>query len=349
MKEAKAKYYEKIVQKLSNPHIKSKQYWHLLKSLYGTKIDSGIPSIIDGNKIISSSKEKAKLFNQHFLQKAILPDILPKLPIAIPSEYTLQNITTSESEVKKILLSLNTNKANGYDNISNTLLKRTASSIAKPLSDLFNSSFSKGCFPNIWKRANVPPVFKQHDRQNRNNYRPISLLPNLGKVIERVVFIHMYDFCLQHKLLTWRNSGYKPLDSSINQLIFISHKIYESFDKGDDVCYVSLDASAAFDRVWHDGLLFKLRRKGICGNLLNWFESYLSERYQRVIIKGQYSDWTNIHAGVPQGSILGPLLFLIYVDDIIDDIECDIFLFADDTSLLERITDPQTSFDKINT
>ena len=248
----------------------------------------------------------------------------------------------------KILEGLNINKASGYDNISNRILKQTSKAIAKPLSELFNKSFSSGTYPDIWKRANVPPVFKQSDKQSKTNYRPISLLPNIGKVQERVAFKHMYKFCLEHSLLTWRNSGYKPLDSSINQMILISHRIYAALEKGHDVCFVSLDASAAFDRVWHAGLIYKLKCKGICGKLLEWIESYLSNRYQRVVIKGQFSEWIKILAGVPQGSILGPLLFLIYIDDIIKDIECNMFLFADDTSILEVITDPVTSFEKIN-
>ena len=348
MMQAKSNYFETIKQKLCNPQIDSKQYWHLLKSLYGSKVDSGIPAIIDGDEIISSSKEKADLFNKHFLKKSTLPKDLPDLPVLEMSLQLLNSIVTNEHEVKKILLSLNLNKASGYDNIGNRLLKKTAHSIAQPLTYLFNQSLSKGIFPSIWKRANVPPVFKQNDRQSKTNYRPISLLPNIGKVLERVVFVHLYKFCIEHNLLTWRNSGYKPLDSSINQLIFISHNIYKALEKGEDVCYVSLDASAAFDRVWHCGLLHKLKSKGITGKLYDWFNSYLSDRFQRVVIKGQFSEWIKILAGVPQGSILGPLLFLIYIDDIVHDIESDIFLFADDTSLLEQITDPVLSFEKIN-
>jgi len=119
-------------------------------------------------------------------------------------------------------------------------------------------------------------------------------------------------------------------------------------ENGEDVCFISLDASAAFDRIWHAGLLFKLKSKGICGKLLKWLESYLTDRFQRVVIKGQFSEWAKVLAGVPQGSILGPLLFLIYIDDIIKDIESNIFLFADDTSILQTITDPITSFEQIN-
>lgn len=134
----------------------------------------------------------------------------------------------------------------------------------------------------------------------------------------------------------------------MNQLIYISHQIYTALEQGNDVCFVSLDASSAFDRVWHDGHLYKLKQKGISGNLLKWFESYLHGRLQRVVIKGQYSKWCEIPAGVPQGSILGPLLFIIYIDDIVKDIESNIYLFADDTSLLEPIVDPHATFEKLN-
>ena len=138
------------------------------------------------------------------------------------------------------------------------------------------------------------------------------------------------------------------MDSTVNQMIYISHKIYEALSKGEEVCFVSLDATAAFDRVWHDGLIHKLKNKGITGKLLAWLTNYLTGRKQRVVIKGQASTWYSNTAGVPQGSILGPLLFLIYVDDIVNDIESQILLFADDTSLFETISDPLISFHRIN-
>jgi len=135
------------------------------------------------------------------------------------------------------------------------------------------------------------------------------LLPNLGKVLERLVVNRIYSYCKEFNLLTWKNSGYKPLDSSMNQLVHICHNIYKGMENGNDICFVSLDATCAFDRVWHEGLIYKLQAKGITGILLDWFRSYLSNRYQQVVIRGQCSEWTEILAGVPQGSILGPLLF----------------------------------------
>ena len=206
----------------------------------------------------------------------------------------------------------------------------------------------QGKFATEWKEAHLSPIFKANDRQAPENYRPISLLSNIGKLLERITFIRLYEYCKDRGLLTWRNAAYKPFDSTVNQLILLSHKIYAALEKGEDICFVSLDASAAFDRVWHAGLIFKLRQFGIRGILLMWIIDYLSDRKQRVVIDGEKSQWTYIKSGVPQGSIHGPLLFLIYTDDIVDRIQCDILLFADDTALLELLTDGNNSVQKIN-
>ena len=191
-------------------------------------------------------------------------------------------------------------------------------------------------------------MHKKNDKQIKTNYRPISLLSCTGKVLERIVFASLYEYCSGNNLLTWRNSGFKPFDSTINQLTFMVHKMYEALERGEDICLVFLDVSKAFDKVFHEGLIFKLASFGVEGTLLQWFKSHLAGRSPRVVINGQESDWLDISAGVPQGSILGPLLFVIYVNDIVDQMETNPFLFADDTSLMECITDPNQSFARTN-
>ena len=121
----------------------------------------------------------------------------------------------------------------------------------------------------------------------------------------------MFNFFIENKLISSNQSGFKPGDSCINQLLSITHEIYESFDVGLEVRSVFLDISKAFDKVWHDGIIYKLTQNGISGNLLNLLEDFLKERKQRVVLNGQVSTWKNVNAGVPQGFILGPLLFLI--------------------------------------
>ena len=153
----------------------------------------------------------------------------------------------------------------------------------------------------------------------------------------------MFNFFIENKLISSNQSGFKPGDSYINQLLSITHEIYESFDVGLEVRSVFLDISKAFDKVWHDGIIYKLTQNGISGNLLNLLEDFLKERKQRVVLNGQVSTWKNINAGVPQGSILGPLLFLIYINDLTEGLTTNVKLFPDDTSLFSVVHDTQTS------
>ena len=147
----------------------------------------------------------------------------------------------------------------------------------------------------------------------------------------------MFEFFTENELISHNQSGFKPGDSCISQLLCITHDIYQSLDDGLETRAVFLDISKAFDKVWHEGLLFKLKQNGISGNLLNVITDFLYQRKQRVVLNGQHSSWTNVQAGVPQGSILGPLFFLIYINDLFDGLTSNPKLFADDTSLYSLV------------
>jgi ribonuclease P/MRP protein subunit RPP40 len=153
---------------------------------------------------------------------------------------------------------------------------------------------------------------------------------------------------MTNNLLNPCNSGFKKLDSAINRLLKITNEIHKCLDQHKEVILIFLDISKAFDRVWHPGLLFKLKQNGVDGCLLRWFESYLSNRSQRVSLGGQTSSSHLLYAGVPQGSILGPLLFLLYINDLPNNLQTQVNLFADDTTLLETIDSPEESIHKIN-
>ena len=228
------------------------------------------------------------------------------------------------------------------------ILKICADCITSPLCKIINRSFSQGVFPSLWKFANVLPLFKKGDRQHKINYRPVSLLTSLSKICEKIVFFRLYNFLLDIKCLNPFQSGFRPGDSTVNQLIFITHKIYEALEQGKEVRMVFLDISKAFDKVWHRGLLHKLEQLGVRDPLLKWLKSYLTGRKQRVIIEGQASDWREVNAGVPQGYVLGPLLFLIYINDITTDLQSSSFFYADDTSLLDIFDDPIQTATKLN-
>ena len=147
----------------------------------------------------------------------------------------------------------------------------------------------------------------------------------------------MFEFFIQNNLITPNQSGFKTGDSCINQLISITHEIYKSFDDGYEVRGVFFDMSKAFDKVWHQGLHYKLRQNGISGELLNILTDFLDNRTQRVILNGQYSSWAKVEAGVPQGSVLGPLLFLIYINSLSEKLTPNTKLFAEDTSLFSSL------------
>ena len=223
------------------------------------------------------------------------------------------------------------------------MLKIYGFSIYKSLEMIFKQCIGTGVFSSEWKKANIVPIHKKGDKQALENYRPVSLLPISGKILERLMFHEMFNFFIENKLISLNQSGFKPGDSCINQLLSITHKVYESFNVGLEVRSVFLDISKIFEKVWHDGIVYKLTQNGISGNLLNLLEDFLKERKQRAVLNGQVSTWTNINAGVPQGFILGPLLFLIYINDLTEGLTTNVKLFSDDTSLFSVVHDTQTS------
>ena len=222
------------------------------------------------------------------------------------------------------------------------MLKLCGESIYKPLNLTFISCLKTGQFLSEWKKANVAPVFKKGNKQLVKNCRPISLFPITGKILERLLYNQMFEFFIRNDLISQNQSGFKPGDSCINQLLAITHEIYKSFDACLDVGAVFLDISKEFDKVWHQGLPYKLKQNGISGNLLETLTDFLKDRKQRVVLNGQNSSWANVEAGVPQGSILGPLLFLIYINDLPDNLSTNVKLFADDTSLFSVVHDITT-------
>ena len=194
------------------------------------------------------------------------------------------------------------------------------------------------------------PIHIKGDKQIVDNYKPVSLLPILRKIFERIIFNSIFEYLEENNLLCPNQSGFRPSDSCEYQLLSILHEIYKSFDCNPpkDVRGIFLDLSKAFDRVWHDGLIYKINRIGITGNSLNLIESFLSNRFQRVVLNGQSSSWTPVYAGVPQGSILGPLFFLIYINDLSKDISSTVKLFADDTSIFSVVDDVNVSVMQLN-
>ena len=162
-------------------------------------------------------------------------------------------------------------------------------SLLRPLSIIFRNSLKSSIYPSTWKKANVIPVHKKDDKQCVNNYRPVSLLPVFGKIFEKLIFNEIYSFLDREKLLNTNQSGFRPFDSCVNQLLTITHEIFSSFDCNPslEVRSIFLDISKAFDKIWHEGLLYKLKSFGISGSLLNLIKHYLTDISQRVLLNGQ--------------------------------------------------------------
>lgn len=346
---AKASYFCEISEKIKLEKSGSKNWWSLVKSLVGNTVDRSIRPLEHNGDIIFDDTKKAELLNVFFSEQSNLDDANVNPPnIPIMQVNRLNQISITESDVEDILSSLDTSKATGPDLINPRLLKEASSVLKYPLCRLFNLSLSESIYPSIWKNANVAPVFKKDDPSNVKNYRPISLISILGKVMERCVFKYLHNHLLENSIITCHQSGFTKGDSAINQLLFMTNEFGKALDDGKEIRVVFCDISKAFDRVWHKGLLCKLQSIGICGSLLAWIKNYLNNRKQRVVINGNFSQWTCINAGVPQGSILGPLLFIIYINDIVRDIQSTIKLFADDTSLYLIIDNPIDSATLLN-
>jgi len=228
---------------------------------------------------------------------------------------------------------LDPNKSTGPDGIGNRVLRECARCLAVPLAKLFRLSFRRGHFPTAWKVARVVPVHKKKSRSNPENYRPISLLCNISKIMEYFVNKALRKHLFTHGLIQPNQFGFRPHHSAPDLLTYLSHEWLSCLNNRNQAKVVALDIKAAFDRVWHNGLLAKLKARGISGSFLEWISSYLSDRRIQVVVGGQSSAEKPINASVPQGSILGPTLFLTYIDDLGDDLENAIILYADDGTL----------------
>ena len=174
-----------------------------------------------------------------------------------------------KNDILKIIQNLNPNKAHGHDKISIRMFKLCDDSLCRPLELILKDCLANGIFPSDWKKVNIVPGYKKNDKQCLNNYRALSLQPIYSKIFQRLIFNEIFGFFIENELISQHQSDFKHGDSCINQLLSITHEIYQSLDEGFDVLSIFHDVSKAFDKVWHDGLIFKLKENGISGNLLN--------------------------------------------------------------------------------
>lgn len=347
-------------EKVENENHDSKSLWNSLKELgMPSKKSKATASAIGlkiDDKVCFDRRIVAEKFNSFYT--TVASKLVQKLPKGmnkfgkhfVEKFYRLKGVKpndcsfsiVSENKVLKCLNKLGAKKATGLDGIPARFVRDSASIIACPLRHVINLSLIQGIVPDDLKSARVVPLFKKSDKTEVGNYRPVSILSIISKVFERVVYDQLETYLDERKLLYNLQSGFRPRFSTDTCLIHLTDFIKFQMDKGNVVGMVLLDLQKAFDTVVHSILLTKLEALGLSNDAVRWFRSYLSDRQQLVDVSGTFSSCEDISCGVPQGSILGPLLFLIYVNDMSGVVENKLLLYADDSAILVADKDIST-------
>ncbi len=264
---------------------------------------------------------------------------LPEVAVRIAEDEgcMLTNIELTEGRICKQLLKLKVGKAPGVDGIVPKVLVECAEALSKPLLMIFSLSLREGKVPMDWKRANVSAIFKKGSKEEAGNYRPVSLTSCVCKVLEALLNETIVKHLLAYSLIKNTQYGFVKGRSCLTNLLVFLEEVTSDIDRGNPVDVIYLDFQKAFDKVPHRRLMEKVKALGIRGEVYNWIKDWLKERQQRVCMDGESSEWVPVSSGVPQGSVLGPLLFLIYINDIDEGIAGKILKFADDTKLFGRV------------
>ena len=277
---ANRNYFLKAWKTLAGPGTPSKTYWPLINTVLNKAKIPIMPSLLENGLFVTDFTEKAQLFNDYFILQCTMINTGSEIPEHIPVTSTLINsFVISEEKKLQIITSLNPNKAHGWDEISVRMIKLSDAALVAPLK---KTQIALGVvyFPKYGSM--LMPVHKKNEKNLKGNYRPISLLPIFGKILEKLIYDSFYSHLVSSDLLNENQSGFRPGDSTVNQQISTTHTTFEAFDCNPplDVRSVYLDISKAFDRLWHDELIYKLQRYGVSGSLLSLVKSFLKDRKQ---------------------------------------------------------------------
>jgi len=335
-RKAKKLYESSIIESINSD---SKGFWSYVRER--TKCRSGIPGLKnEQGHIVQDDKCKADLLND-FFASVFIEEPSGTLPV-FDIRYSGTPVTDIVADIEKTAKSIKTiniSKSMGPDEMHPRLLNETADIITRPLCDIFNKTFNEGKLPSVWKQANVSALFKNKgDKTKATNYRPVSLtcLPCrlCEKSVRETIMAHMNE----NDLFSDCQYGFRNKRSTVLQLLDVLDDWTKFFDNSKQIDTIYLDIKKAFDTVPHNRLILKLRGYGFGGKLVQWIEDFLSERQQRVVLNGAASEWKSVTSGIPQGSVLGPVLFVIYINDIPDSIESFCKIFADDTKIYSSVS-----------
>ena len=320
----------------------NKKFWSYIKNQRSSNV--GVAPLKKEGRLTSDPKEQAELLNNHFQsvfgdgQEYTAEEFEHKTGMADTNLPSMDNISISCQGVQKLLKNLNPHKAGGPDGISPRVLKELADELAPALTTIFQSSMSSGVVPADWRSAYVTPIFKKGEQYNPANYRPVSLTCIVCKLMEHIVVSSVMQHFEAHNLLNDRQHGFRRGRSCESQLLEFVEELTTNLESGKQTDILIMDFAKAFDRVNHSLLIHKLQRYGIRGSTLTWINSFLKNRRQAVVVDGHQSSYVSVRSGVPQGSVLGPCLFLAYINDLPDKLTALVRLFADDTAVY-RIVD----------
>ena len=330
---AKLAYANKTKEFITSQKLGSRDFWRIANSVLN-KGKSAIPPLFNGPEVLSSASDKAKLLAENFSKNSNLDDSGIALPV-FPSRTNLKlhNISVTTKIIKKVIMNLDLSNASGPDCILVVVLKNCEPELSYILAELFNKCLKESCFPDCWKVSSVVPVFKNvGERSTPKNYRPVSLLSVISKVFEKLENNRIVDQLEKCGLFSDFQYGFRSSRSTADLLTVVSDRIARAFNKSGSTRTVALDISKAFDRVWHAGLHHKLKSYGISSQIFGLISSFVSNRRLRVVLDGKSSQEYPVNAGVLQGSLLDPTLFLLYINDLPDDVICNVGIYADDSS-----------------
>ena len=293
----------------------------------------------DDGTLTENDQQKAEVLKTFFHSVFTDDSNQNDMPVFEPrTQKLLSHIEVSEDQMERALKSLKIDKSPGPDGLHPRVLKEVATEIAKPLTILFNTTIRTGKIPKAWKVAEVRPLFKKGNKTSPGNYCPVSLTAIVCKLFESFVREALYNHLVDNKLLSIHQFGFCKGRSCISQLLVTIHNWISCMDRDIPTDAIYLDLSKAFDTVPHKKLIHKLKGYGIGGSILNWITDFLSDRTQYVSVNGSCSGETPVTSGVPQGSVLGPVLFIFYINDMPDVVETFLKIFADDTKTSNQIS-----------